>query len=781
MPGKLSRRSTTRAAQAALALAALVAIAALGPAQGMGAATRSSDGALSPRLAELARPAVRSAPRGEQARRLSLPPAGAGSLLREGNRVLADVRFEQRAAAGIEELRAAGARIVHISRRYQTVTVAMRLADLPALAEVPRVGGVTEILTPIVSSAGDPPPTTSTGHVCFGAATSEGDVQLRAAEARSAFNLDGAGVTVGVLSDSFGTASGTATTASGDVASGDLPGPGNPCGRHIPVNVLEDYTGPDPAPSDEGRAMAQIVHDLAPGASLAFATAFKGELSFAENIRRLARSPSEGGAGASVIVDDVIYLDEPFFQDGRVAVAVNDVTADDVTYFSSAGNNNLIDKDGNDIASWETAAFRLAAGCPPGLTVVFAYVEDCLDFDPDSENSDPTYGITVANGASLLIVLQWAEPWSGVTTDLDAYLLNSSGNPIEVDGSPVRSENANATVTRRPFELIAWENDTGLAQQVQLVINRCDQIACDPVFGGGTDSPRVKLLLFQNGSGVTATEYPESSGDDIVGPTIYGHNGAAAAMSLGAIRFNTASAPEAFSSRGPVTHYFGPVTGPIPAPPLGSPHVIAKPDVVATNGGANTFFGQLVSGVWRFFGTSAAAPHAVAVAALMRQANPALSTAQVRAGLTSTARPVGAFGPTAVGSGLVDAFGAVGAILGLPPADSDAGSLPQSIPPAPAAFVDQTRPRAFFRQRPPKVVRTRFQRARVVFRFRSDKPGVRFICRLDGGPWRFCGARYVKRLRVGPHVLRVKARDAAGNTTRRAAVHRFRIVRVGRR
>ena len=68
--------------------------------------------------------------------------------------------------------------------------------------------------------------------------------------------------------------------------------------------------------------MAQIVHDLAPGAKISFATAFVGEVAFAENIRGLA------AAGASVIVDDVGYFEEPFFQDGPVAAAINEVVGE---------------------------------------------------------------------------------------------------------------------------------------------------------------------------------------------------------------------------------------------------------------------------------------------------------------------------------------------------------------------------------------------------------------------------------------------------------------------
>ena len=74
-----------------------------------------------------------------------------------------------------------------------------------------------------------------------------------------------------------------------------------------PVNVIQD----DPAQTDdEGRAMLENIHDIAPGANLQFATAFISELGFAQNITALAK------AGSQILVDDVHYFDEPFFQDG---------------------------------------------------------------------------------------------------------------------------------------------------------------------------------------------------------------------------------------------------------------------------------------------------------------------------------------------------------------------------------------------------------------------------------------------------------------------------------
>ena len=112
---------------------------------------------------------------------------------------------------------------------------------------------------------------------------SEGDTQLAAAEARADFGVDGRGVTVGILSDSFDTDPSAPTRAATDVASGDLPGAANPCGYTDPFSVLDDSLVTEA--TDEGRGMAQVVHDLAPGARIEFATAFKGEAAFASASR----------------------------------------------------------------------------------------------------------------------------------------------------------------------------------------------------------------------------------------------------------------------------------------------------------------------------------------------------------------------------------------------------------------------------------------------------------------------------------------------------------------
>src|SRR6202046_444940 len=190
-----------------------------------------------------------------------------------------------------------------------------------------------------------------------GAVTSQGDYAQNSDLVRSDNSLNGAGITVGVISDSYdcypvyaengvpaGGFNGYAnngfnTTAAGDMATGDLP---------ASVNVIEEatcmnYGAPLQLPfGDEGRAMMQIVHDVAPGASLAFYTAENSEADFANGIGKLAASVAAGGAGAKVIADDVGYLDEPIFQGGIVAQAIDAVESQGVAYFSAAGNDGTL-------------------------------------------------------------------------------------------------------------------------------------------------------------------------------------------------------------------------------------------------------------------------------------------------------------------------------------------------------------------------------------------------------------------------------------------------------
>jgi Subtilase family len=784
---------------------------ALVPSMAQGATSPPGDGNLSARLAELAKPSIRSQPPARQATELSLAAEGPGSLLRDGNRVLVEVRFDRGAAAALDELRATGARILGVNPGLETVTVAARPDELRDLATVPRVTAATEVLTPFTSESTCP----------AGAVVSEGEKQLHAGEdpgeARNVFGVDGSGVTVGVLSDSFnqaseaadGSGSPIATRKSKDVAAGDLPGFANTCaGEQTPVEILDDSGSEG---EDEGRAMAQIVHDLAPGAALAFATAFTGEAAFAAHIEELAKAPAEGGTGADVVVDDVAYQGEPFFQEGPIAVAVRHATEAGATYFSSAGNNSALDSSGHQIGSWEAAAYRSSGGCPAAVQASPAlHPNACMDFNPGTQ-TDRTLGIKVAPGGTLTVDLQWNEPWEGVTTDLDAFLLDSNGGLI------ADSTERNVSGDQVPLEFFQWENLSASSRTVQLVVNRFS----------GAASPRLKVAFLENGSGdVEAIEYPRSSGPvvsgpatDVVGPTAFGHNGAGSAITVGAVPFNNSTVAEEYSSRGPVTHYFGPVEGTSPAAALTEPDELPKPEIAATDCGKTSFFSfrpKFEPTVWRFCGTSAAAPHAAAVAALMAEAKEKAppfeppTPAEIRAALLSSAVEVSGGDECDVGAGLVEAVSAIEDLLTPPPPFEPgckaplaevtvdnaqaAGSWGVESPPAPPAppsgettqppnppapETDAIPPSTLFHRRPHRLILTHTRTATATFELGSNEAGVSYFCQVDANATKKCPALFTRRYRIGPHVVRAWARDLTGNTDQSAAIFRFKVKRVG--
>ncbi len=161
-----------------------------------------------------------------------------------------------------------------------------------------------------------------------GLTKSQGDFAMHSDFVRLGYELDGSGVKIGVISNSYN----SKMTAHIDIANGDLPGAGNPNGYTSEVQVVKDLIPTNGTLSDEGRAMLQIVHDVAPGAELAFRTGFLGEQDMALGIRELV------DVACDVIVDDISYITEPFFRDGVIAQTIDQVVDEGVTFFSSAGN-----------------------------------------------------------------------------------------------------------------------------------------------------------------------------------------------------------------------------------------------------------------------------------------------------------------------------------------------------------------------------------------------------------------------------------------------------------
>ncbi len=737
----------------------------------------ASASALSPGLETLAMPSVRSRSLAGQAEALGLPTEGAGTLVRDGRRVVVEARFEEGAAAAVEAVKAIGAEVITVSGRYQTLVLSIAPGDLRALAAVPGVVSVTPSLAPELAGlgGGDTAAIASNGLCEGGSVISQGVAQLNVQAAREAFGARGAGETIGVISNSFDQATVTETgapiptKAHEDEVTNDLPGRASTCsGQEVPVNVIaEDPINPESPPTDEGRAMLQAVHDLAPHARLAFASGEPAELTYARNIEKLAAPVSQGGAGADVIVDDFAFPTEPDFQDGPVADAIRRVTEKGVLYFAAAGNDNLVNAAGDEIASWEAPAFRGNPNCNATVEAFLSaelgqegkgpYEPDCMDFDPGSGPSevDTEFGITVEPGSPLSLNLQWAEPWYGVKTALVAFIVTGSGADEEIVDAGGSSE-----LVEKPVLELSWNNTSATPQTARLVIARCAGAHCNPA-ASATADPRIKVSILEDGGGVSEIEYPRSEGGDIVGPVIYGHRGSPYVTTVGAVNYQESSTapkgPEPYSSRGPVTHYFGPVTSTTPAAKLTTPQLIPKPDIAATDCASNTFFGILAKDGWHFCGSSQAAEHAATIAGLMRQTAPLATPAKILAALeTSATKFTSVTSPDAVGAGMVNALAAMSKLGGSPVEDppswvvssleeeEKAGAPSVRITNGPGALSGNSRP---------------------TFEFTSTRP-VAFTCQLDGGTPQPCASPYVvpAKLADGDHGFVVTGKDAQGRS-----------------
>ena len=149
--------------------------------------------------------------------------------------------------------------------------------------------------------------------------------------------------------------------------------------------------------------MLQIAHDVAPGAELVFANVadlagMQSPQAFADNIRLM-----RDVGNVDIIVDDIAFPNEPFFMDGAVAQAVDDVVADGVTYISAAGNSS------ND--SYESS-FR-SSGVTENFTSGGITRSELLhDFDPGPA-IDTRQRVTIPPGTTRFS-FQWDDPFRTV-------------------------------------------------------------------------------------------------------------------------------------------------------------------------------------------------------------------------------------------------------------------------------------------------------------------------------------------------------------------------------
>ena len=486
--------------------------------------------------------------------------------------------------------------ITALARPSQTATLYSDLVDL-GLQHAARAGRVVSGRLPIASlqdAARLPPlhsawPALSVTHI--GQTTSQGVSAMQTDALRERLGTLGEGVQVGILSDTYDNFSGVVRPARADVQSGDLPGPGNPNGFTEPVRVLQEGTTPG---SDEGRALLQIVHDVAPAARLSFHNATDGIANFANGIRALAN------AGASVIADDVLFLGEPMFQDGLIAQTVDAVhTQNDVLYLSSAGNNAR--------KAYQSAFRPAAASGPAG--------GEAHDFDP-GPGVDVTQTMTLPVEATLSLALHWNQPAAsaggpGATSDLEIAILDRAGNVLALDGRH--------NVGGNPFAFATFANDGSIDTDADGVPDSTFQVTIERL--EGPRPTRMAYVLFDRGGAASLEEWDTQS------PTLYAHPNARGALAVGAAAyfntppFNTAPPRvNAFSSVGGVPILFDPRGQRLPRP-----EQRAKPDITAPDGGNTTFFGQQLSDgdtFPNFFGTSAAVAHAAGLAALVRSAQP---------------------------------------------------------------------------------------------------------------------------------------------------------------
>lgn len=496
--------------------------------------------------------------------RSALPPDSAGASRfepwREGSMVHVYVHVDSTGPPFIAALEAAGFRAEIVNDRFGLLQGWVADTALDAVAALPVVRSIQPVEPPAVRT---------------GAVTSQGDTAARANLVR-ALGFDGSGVRIGVISD--GIDSLARSTVTGDLT------------EVFRFNDARCRAGS----GDEGTVMLEIVHDLAPGAQLFFSPGLQGKLEFIDSVNCLA------GGGVNVLVDDIGFFDEPFFEDGAVAQTVRAAVGAGVSYHSAAGNEagKFIQQD-----------FQAD---PTGVFHTF-------------RNGDVYEDMIVDPGGVVQCFLQWNDPFGQSANDYDLLLVERSTTTIVSSGTNLQAGGQD------PLERAGFVNLFSRPLVVGAVIGK------QPA----AQTRRLRLFCPKTGRNDKLPYYSLQQ-------DIYGHPALPEVIAVGAIdvRSPGLNTVESFSSRGPAVIFFPSVA------------VRPKPDMAGFD-----YVSTTAPGFQLFPGTSAAAPHSAAVAGLLLSKNPFLTPAQIMAALTTTAVDIEAPGrDDASGAGRLDALLALAAV-----------------------------------------------------------------------------------------------------------------------
>ncbi len=528
----------------------------------------------------------------------------------------------------LTQVQDAGMQVSTSSAYYDLVEGFAPINDLPALAELGLTQSGQVNYAPVTLAT-----TGNTVPLYQGTAYNEAVTSMSAAAARTQFTVDGTGTTVGVISDSVSQYQGGLAAS---YKTGDL-------NANNPVNVITD--GPAGS-TDEGRAMLENIHDIAPGANLAFSAGGNSVLSMAQSVTALATQ-----AHSNVVVDDLRWFNDPFFQPGVISQAIDSVTAQGTTYVSAAGNY---------ANQGYLSTFNPMSGSITGIgSGTF------MNFNPGGTATNELPIKT--SGSNTEITFQFDQPFQSqepagatgkVTSQVDIYVIDATNGNVVVGAA----QNSNTVATQSPLQLITIPSAGSYYIAVQVV--------------SGANPGHIEFVNDIEGNQLTITQETGAAAGTIY-PSSIGHSVDPNTIGVGATpwwvsqpfasNFANGQLPsplpnEPFSSFGPALQFFDANGNALP-----SPVTLQQPTVTGSDGGNTSFFtpGQVIDttqpiafpgepnspdpvtntnavptnqqNLPTFFGTSSASPNVAAIAALMKQLNPAATPAQIKASMISAA------------------------------------------------------------------------------------------------------------------------------------------------